>query len=52
MLKNKLNSVDNLLLKKLLITYNLVVLVRSVFQENTKVNTVSSFKECLYELTR
>ena len=48
--KIKFNSDDNLPLSKILKLYNLTIVVRTVFQEDSKYHPQAFLDECLYEL--
>ena len=48
--KIKFNSDDDLLLKKALEFYNMVIAVKSVFHEGNKYYPQVFFDECLYKL--
>ena len=49
-MKIKFNSDDNLLLNNILKLHNLTIVVRSVFQENSRCYPQVFLDECLYEL--
>ena len=49
-MKIKFNSDDNLPLNKILKLHNLTIVVRSVFQENSRYYLQVFLDECLYEL--
>ena len=49
-MKIKFISDDNLLLKKILKLHNLTVIVRSVFEEDSKYYPRVFLDKCLYEL--
>ena len=49
-MKIKLNSDDNLLLKKTLKLYNMAIIVRSVFHEGNKYYPQVLLEECLDKL--
>ena len=49
-MKIKFNSDDNLLLNNILKFHNLTIVVRSVFQENSRYYPQVFLDECLYEL--
>ena len=49
-MKIKFNSDDNLPLNKILKLHNLTIVVRSVFQENSRYYPQVFLDECLYEL--
>ena len=49
-LKNKFNSDDDLTLNKQLKFYNMVITIRSIFEENGKLYQQISLDDTLYEL--
>ena len=49
-MKIKFNSDDNLLLNKKLKLYNLIMIVKSIFPEDSKYYFQVFLDECLYEL--